>query len=146
MKVQQILLKKGNQVISVNEETTVYEAIALMADHNIGALIVMDNEHMSGIVSERDYRNKVILKGRRSKDTPVKDIMTQNVFCVGLDYDLNECMKIISDKKIRHLPVLDARGQLAGIISIGDIVRSIMDEQKSEIQNLRNYISSGYPA
>ncbi|MDG5765869.1 CBS domain-containing protein [Balneolales bacterium ANBcel1] len=145
MKVQDILHKKGREVFSVDCDSSVFDAIASMSNKNIGALIVMTRGKMSGIVSERDYRNKVILKGRRSKDTAVKEIMTENVFCVRADYDLHDCMGIMSEKKIRHLPVLDEQGSVIGVISIGDIVKAIIDEQKLEIQDLRKYISSGYP-
>ncbi len=145
MKVKDILIKKGREVISVAEDMMVFDAISLMSDKNIGALVVMCKGSMCGIVSERDYRNKVILKGRMSKETPVKDIMTRDVFCVTSDYDLHDCMAIMSEKKIRHLPVLDEKKNVVGMISIGDIVKAIIDDQKTEIQNLRNYIKSGYP-
>ncbi len=145
MKVQEILSKKGKEVISVDSETMVFDAIALMSEKNIGALIVMTSGKMSGIVSERDYRNKVILKGRKSKETAVHEIMTQNVLCVTPDYDLHDCMGIMSSKKIRHLPVLDDKGNVCGVISIGDIVKAIIDDQKSEIRDLRDYITSSYP-
>lgn len=145
MKAKDILNKKGGEIISVADDTTVYNAISLMAGRNIGALVVMCKGSMCGIVSERDYRNKVILKGRRSKDTPVRDIMTREVMCVTDDYELHECMRIMSEKKIRHLPVIDDKRNVTGMISIGDIVKAIIDEQKSEIMDLRNYISSGYP-
>lgn len=145
MKVHDILQKKGREVFSVDENTTVFDGIALMADKNIGALIVMRSGRMSGIISERDYRNKVILQGRRSKDTMVKEIMTENVLCVTPDYELHECMAIMSGKKIRHLPVLNDKEQVAGIVSIGDIVQAIIDDQKTEIRDLRKYITSSYP-
>lgn len=146
MKVHDILRKKGSEVISVDAEIMVFDAIALMSEKNIGALVVMTDGKLGGIISERDYRNKVILKGRMSRETPVKDIMTQNVYCVTADYDLHECMSIMSNKKIRHLPVFDEKKNIVGIISIGDIVKAIIDEQKLEIRELRDYISSSYPA
>ncbi|MGM0739629.1 MAG: CBS domain-containing protein [Bacteroidota bacterium] len=146
MKVKQILYKKGSEVFTVDESMMVYDAIALMSEKDIGALIVMCRGSMCGIISERDYRNKIILKGRKSKETPVREIMSRDVKCVTEDFTMQDCMAIMSDKKIRHLPVIDEKRQLIGIISIGDIVKAIIDEQKSEIQNLRNYISSTYPA
>ncbi len=146
MKVKQILYRKGGEVYTVDEMTMVYDAIALMSEKDVGALVVMCRGTMCGIISERDYRNKIILKGRKSKETPVRDIMTRDVKCVTEDYTMQDCMAIMSDKRIRHLPVLDEKNNLKGIISIGDIVKAIIDEQKSEIQNLRNYISSSYPA
>ncbi len=145
MKVKQILFKKGGEVYTVDEMTTVYDAIALMSEKDIGALVVMCRGIMCGIISERDYRNKVILKGRKSKETPVRDIMTKDVKCVTEEYTMQDCMGIMSGKRIRHLPVIDEKRNLIGIISIGDIVKAIIDEQKSEIQNLRDYITSSYP-
>jgi CBS domain-containing protein len=145
MKVKQILFKKGGEVFTVDEMTTVYDAIALMSEKDIGALVVMCRGAMCGIISERDYRNKVILKGRKSKETPVRDIMTREVKCVTEDFTMQDCMAIMSGKKIRHLPVIDEKNNLIGIISIGDIVKAIIGEQNSEIQNLREYITSSYP-
>ncbi len=145
MKVKQILKQKGGQVFTVDEMTTVYDAIALMSEKDVGALLVMCRGVMCGIISERDYRNKVILKGRKSRETAVRDIMTKDVKCVTGDYTMQDCMGIMSDKRIRHLPVLDDKNNLAGIISIGDIVKAIIDEQRSEIQNMREYITSSYP-
>jgi CBS domain-containing protein len=116
-----------------------------MSELGIGALLVIDDEKLNGIISERDYRDKVILKGRHSKNTPVKDIMTSNVFCVNSNDDLKVCMKLMTEHKIRHLPVLDDN-ELSGIISIGDVVKSVIDQQKVEINSLRNYIAGGsYP-
>jgi CBS domain-containing protein len=145
MKVRQILFKKGGEVFTIDEMTTVYDAIALMSEKDIGALVVMCRGQLCGIISERDYRNKVILKGRKSKETPVREIMTKDVKCVTEDFTMQDCMGIMSDKRIRHLPVLDEKNNLIGIISIGDIVKAIIDEQKNEIQNLREYITSSYP-
>lgn len=145
MKVSDILNRKGREVHSVHSDNMVYDAIATMADKNIGALIVLCEGALCGIISERDYRNKVILKGRSSRETAVSEIMTRNVLCVNEEYSLQECMAIMSDKKIRHLPVLDDNGRVVGIISIGDAVRATIEAQKSEIQDLRKYITSSYP-
>lgn len=145
MKVKEILNRKGSEVISVDEATVVYDAIALMSEKNIGALVVMCSGKMCGVLSERDYRNKVILMGRKSRETPVRDIMTKEVICVTPGYNLHDCMAIMSEKKIRHLPVLDDKKNVAGMISIGDIVKAIIDDQKLEIRNLREYITSSYP-
>lgn len=144
MSVQDILNHKGSQVYSVHPNETVYDAIKKMADLNIGALLVLEDGKIKGIISERDYRNKVILKGRTSATTPVKDIMIRSVFCVNKSDSINLCMQLMTKKKIRHLPVLD-NGELAGIISIGDVVKSVIDEQKVEIDSLRNYIQGSYP-
>lgn len=144
MTVQDILKRKGTKVYSVHPNETVYDAIKKMADLNIGALLVLDDGKIKGIISERDYRNKVILKGRTSATTPVKDIMVRSVFCVNSSDSINLCMQLMTHKKIRHLPVLD-QGKLAGIISIGDVVKSVIDEQKVEIDSLRSYIAGSYP-
>jgi len=144
MTVKDILNRKGNHIYSVHPQETVYDAIKKMADLNIGALMVLKNDKIAGIVSERDYRNKVILKGRTSATTPVKDIMVNQVFCVNSTDNINLCMQLMTEKKIRHLPVLD-NGKLVGIISIGDVVKSVIDQQKSEIDGLRNYITGSYP-
>ncbi|NBC03986.1 MAG: CBS domain-containing protein [Bacteroidetes bacterium] len=145
MKVIDLLNKKGNEIYSIGSDDTVYDAIKKMSELGIGALLVIDDEKLNGIISERDYRDKVILKGRHSKNTPVKDIMTSSVFCVNSNDDVKLCMKLMTEHKIRHLPVLD-NNKLSGIISIGDVVKSVIDEQKIEINSLRNYIAGGsYP-
>jgi len=145
MKGIDLLNKKGNEIYSIGSDDTVYDAIKKMSELGIGALLVIDDEKLNGIISERDYRDKVILKGRHSKNTPVKDIMTSSVFCVNSNDDVKLCMKLMTEHKIRHLPVLDDN-ELSGIISIGDVVKSVIDEQKIEINSLRNYIAGGsYP-
>ncbi|MDX1590327.1 MAG: CBS domain-containing protein [Balneolaceae bacterium] len=144
MTVKDILNRKGNQVYSVHPQESVYDAIKKMADLEIGALIVIENESIAGMISERDYTGKVILKGRTSATTPVKDIMSKQVFCVNTSDNIHTCMKIMTDKKIRHLPVLED-GKLAGMISIGDVVKAVIDEQKIEIHSLRDYIAGSYP-
>ena len=144
MTVKDILNRKGSTVYSVHPNETVYDAIKKMADLNIGALLVLDDGKVKGIISERDYRNKIILKGRTSASTPVKDIMVKQVFCVNSSDSINLCMQLMTEKKIRHLPVLN-NGDLAGIISIGDVVKSVIENQKIEINSLRNYIAGSYP-
>jgi|SRR6056297_607802 CBS domain-containing protein len=144
MTVKDILNRKGSTVYSVHPNETVYDAIKKMADLNIGALLVLDDGKVKGIISERDYRNKIILKGRTSASTPVKDIMVKQVFCVNSSDSINLCMQLMTEKKIRHLPVLN-NGDLAGIVSIGDIVKSVIEDQKVEINSLRNYIAGSYP-
>ncbi|WP_372902971.1 CBS domain-containing protein [Rhodohalobacter sp.] len=144
MTVKDILNRKGSTVYSVHPHETVYDTIKKMADLNIGALLVLDDGKVQGIISERDYRNKVILKGRTSASTPVKDIMVKQVFCVNSSDSINLCMQLMTEKKIRHLPVLN-NGDLAGIISIGDVVKSVIEDQKIEINSLRNYIAGSYP-
>jgi len=144
MTVKDILNRKGSTVYSVHPNETVYDAIKKMADLNIGALLVLDDGKVKGIISERDYRNKIILKGRTSASTPVKDIMVKQVFCVNSSDSINLCMQLMTEKKIRHLPVLN-NGDLVGIVSIGDIVKSVIEDQKVEINSLRNYIAGSYP-
>ncbi|MEX0928061.1 MAG: CBS domain-containing protein [Balneolales bacterium] len=145
MIVQEILAKKGSEVYHTTPDTSVFDAISLMAAHDVGALIVMKKNRLKGIISERDYRNKVILMGRTSKQTPVKDIMTSNVLCVSPDETIEKCMGIMTTHKIRHLPVLTRDKKLAGIISIGDLVKSIIDKQEIEITDMKNYIAGSYP-
>lgn len=146
MQVKEILNQKGRDIYSVKPNETVYDAIAKMAEHNIGALLVMENKKLEGIISERDYRNKVILKGRTSKETPVKDIMTDKVIRVNSSDTVNLCMQLMTQEKIRHLPVMENE-QVVGVISIGDVVKTVIASQKSEINSLRSYIGSGggYP-
>jgi CBS domain-containing protein len=147
MKVSEILNQKGREIFSVQPDHTVYDAIAKMAEHNIGALLVMQDSKLMGIISERDYRNKVILKGRTSKDTEVEDIMSKDVVCVEPTDSVNLCMQLMTNKKIRHLPVMDDE-QVVGVVSIGDVVKTVIANQKSEIDSLRSYIVSGggYPS
>ena len=138
--VKQVLDHKGYQTHSVAPGTTVYEALQKMAQEGIGALVVLDDQELAGIVSERDYARKVILKGRHSRDTPVRDIMTENVICVGSDLGVDASMSIMTDKHVRHLVVRDA-GRITGVISIGDVVKAIIDDQQFTIEQLEHYIS-----
>jgi CBS domain-containing protein len=144
MKVKDILHNKGSEIYSTTPDEMVYDAIKKMSEFNVGAFLVLENDKLVGILSERDYRDKVILQGRQSKTTPVKDIMTRQVFCVHSTDDVQLCMKLMTVKKIRHLPVLDD-GELSGVISIGDVVKSVIDRQKVEIDELRSYIGGNYP-
>lgn len=140
--VKKLLKDKPQNVIwKVGPENTVIEALHMMAEKNIGALMVMENEELVGIFSERDYARKVILVGRNSTSTLIKEIMTPKVFTVDLDMNIKDCMKIFNDKKFRHLPVVDNE-KVVGIISIGDIVNSIMKEQEDHISFLESYINS----
>ncbi|TVQ10851.1 MAG: CBS domain-containing protein [Balneolaceae bacterium] len=144
MLIGDILDHKGRNVYSIPPDSTVYEAIALMSEKNIGALLVLDGEEMVGIITERDYRNKVILQGRSSKTTPVKDIMTENVNYVTSKQTVKECMALMTNNKFRHCPVIDD-GKLSGIVSIGDLVKAVITEQKIEIDYLKGYITGAYP-
>ena len=138
--VSQIIGRKGARVVSVSREAPVLEAIRVMAEHHIGAVLVMEGEQLIGIASERDYARKVILQGRSSADTPVAVIMTSPVVCVGPQDTLAECMTIMTEKHIRHLPVIEGE-RVIGVISIGDLVKETIEEQKQEISLLQQYIA-----
>jgi CBS domain-containing protein len=140
-RVKDILEHKGRTVWSIAPAASVYDAMKLMADKEIGALLVMDGSKLVGIISERDYARKVILQGRSSRTTEVQEIMTSRVVYAELDQNIEECMAIMTDKRIRHLPVIES-GEVVGIISIGDLVKSIIDEQKFIIEQLERYITS----
>ena len=146
MLVRDILKSKGTAIYSIRPDNTVLEAIAKMDELDIGALLVMDGQKLKGILSERDYRSKVILKGRHSKNTDVSEIMTANVYTVTPNDSVSRCMAIMTEKKIRHLPVIED-DEILGVVSIGDLVKSIISKQKNEISNLRNYIQGegSYP-
>ena len=136
----QILERKGDRVVSVGREAPVLEAIRLMAEHHIGAVLVIEDGQLLGIASERDYARKVVLQGRSSSDTPVHAIMSAPVVCVGPQDTVADCMAIMTERHIRHLPVIES-GRLAGILSIGDLVKELIEEQKQEISYLQQYIA-----
>lgn len=140
-KVKDILKSKGNAVFSVEPNVTVYQAIEQMCQRNIGGLLIVENGKLLGIFTERDYARKLILKGKSSKDTPISDLMTKNPFTVTTGNSIEECMQLMTNKHIRHLPVVDDDEKLAGMISIGDVVRFVIEEQKSIIEHLESYIS-----
>jgi len=137
--VKQILQTKGDQIWSVSPQTSIYDGLQLMADKEIGALLVIENGEIVGIFSERDYARKVILKGKSSKNTMIGEVMTKRVLCVHPSTTVNECMALMTQKKIRHLPVMED-DVLIGFISIGDVVKSIISEQEYLIEHLENYI------
>ena len=139
--VRQLLDRKDRAVFSVGPEAPVLEAIRAMAEHHVGALLVMTGEVLAGIVSERDYARKVILRGRSSSDTPVRDIMTYPVLTVSPDTSVEQCMQLVTDKHVRHLPVVEA-GRVVGMVSIGDLVKAVIAEQQQQIQQLESYIHS----
>jgi CBS domain-containing protein len=143
--VSGILAHKGSGVWSIASGATVFEAIQLMADKNVGALPVMDGGKLVGIISERDYTRKVILKGKSSKDTPVRDIMTSKLTTTVPDASVTECMRMMTEERVRHLPVIE-EGKMIGILSIGDLVRRIISAQTATIDNLEKYITGDYPA
>lgn len=143
--VEVILQTKGCQVWSVSPDTMVFDAVALMAEKNVGALLVMDADRLVGIVSERDYTRKVALLGKNSRQTPVRDILTEAVHQVTPQTTLHQCMELMSDKRVRHLPVV-AEGKVVGVVSIGDLVNWIIHTQNVAIDQLQAYIAGGYPA
>lgn len=138
--VIELLRVKGHQYWSVTPDTTVFDALKLMAEKNIGVLLVLEGDVLVGLLSERDYARKVILKGKSSKDTPVKEIMSEKVIYVEPEQTVEECMALMTDKRVRHLPVFEG-DKLIGIISIGDVVKAIISEQEFIIEQLEHYIS-----
>ena len=141
LRVSYLLALKGKDVWSIGPDSPVLDAIRLMAEHHIGALPVVRGRELIGIVSERDYARKVILMGRSSADTPVHAIMTSPVTTISPDEAVHNCMELMTDKRIRHLPVVDRSG-LEGIISIGDLVKAVIEEQQQTIDQLERYIAS----
>jgi CBS domain-containing protein len=139
--VRQLLDRKGRQVFSIAPGAAVLEAIRLMAERHVGALLVMEGEALRGIVSERDYARKVILMGRSSADTPVRDIMTATVITVQPETPVEECMQIMTEQRVRHLPVIES-GRVVGMVSIGDLVKAVIAEQQQHIEQLESYIHS----
>jgi len=139
LSVQQLLDRKPKGLFSVKPDDPVFTAIKQMAEHHVGALLVMNGDRLAGIVSERDYARKVVLLGRSSTETPVRDIMTAKVITVTPRQDANDCMRLMTDKRIRHLPVMTGE-RVTGILSIGDLVRAVIEEQERTIADLETYI------
>jgi CBS domain-containing protein len=140
--VRQLLQVKGDDVWSIAPDAWVFDALKLMADKGIGSLLVLEGEKLVGILSERDYARKVILKDKSSMDTPVKEIMTQEVITIRPEQTIQECMELMTDKRVRHLPVL-SDDRLTGVISIGDVVKAIISQQEFMIDQLERYIEGG---
>ena len=143
--VRNVLSHKGHEVASISPEASVYDAIALMAEKGIGALLVTSHGKLVGILSERDYARKVVLKGRHTRDTSVSEIMSNPVLTVRPDETIEECMKIVTENRIRHLPVMED-DRIVGIVSIGDLVKWIVTEQQKTIKELQSYITGRYPS
>jgi CBS domain-containing protein len=139
--VAQLLKHKPDIIHSVDPGAPVLEAIRLMAEHGVGALLVMQGQELVGVVSERDYARKVILKGRSSSETLVRQIMSSPVWTVRPDQSVRECMQIVNDKRVRHLPVVEGE-RVVGVLSIGDLVRAVLEEQQKTIEELEQYIRS----
>ena len=137
--VRQLLDQKGRHVWAIHPDATVFDAVKKMAEKDVGSLVVMDGENVLGIITERHYARNVVLKGKASPATPVRDIMERHVIVARPDDTMERCMALMSDKRVRHLPVFD-REKLAGIISIGDLVKSIIGDQKFTIDQLEHYI------
>jgi CBS domain-containing protein len=140
--LERILQLKGHDVLSVDPDTTVYESLALLAENEVGALVVLDEGRPVGLLSERDYARKVILKGLSSRDTLARDIMASPAICVNASLTVDKAMGIMTERRIRHLPVLDDTGHLTGIVPIGDLVKDIIAEQQYTIDQLQHYIHS----
>jgi CBS domain-containing protein len=141
--VDKLLSIKTKEIWSLAPNDSVFEALELMADKNVSGLLIVKDEKLVGIFTERDYARKLILKGKFSKDTEVGDLMTKNVLYVEPNNTIEDCMKLMTDKRIRHLPVMNKR-QLIGIVTIGDLVKQIISEQETTIHQLENYISGSY--
>ncbi|TZF86148.1 CBS domain-containing protein (plasmid) [Pedobacter sp. BS3] len=141
-KISEILRQKPSRLISVPREVTVYEALQIMMDHNISAILVMDQDRLAGIFTERDYARKVVLLGKTSKTTPITEVMTSTgLYVISPDDSIEKCMEMMSSKHIRHLPVMEG-DKVTGIVSIGDVVKFIIEDQKHIIRELENYIST----
>jgi CBS domain-containing protein len=143
--VKHLLEGKGTAIFSISPASPVIDAVRLMAEKSVGALIVMDAQKLVGIVSERDYARKVILKGRSSKDTPVSEIMSSPVLTVATSDTINHCMKQVTEHRIRHLPVVDKKDvdnpNVVGVLSIGDLVKAVIDDQAEQLEHLQKYIA-----
>ena len=141
--IAQLLNTKGNQIWSVEPKATIFEALEIMSEKEIGALLVMEDGKLTGIFSERDYARKVILKGKSSKETPVGELMTKKVFYIDSQKTINDCMAMMTAKRIRHVPVIEDN-QVIGIVTIGDVVNQIISEQEVTINHLENYITGSH--
>ena len=140
LQVKHLLAEKGNQVHAIGPDDPVLAAVQAMADRYIGALLVMHGDELVGIVSERDYARKIVLKGRSSSATPVRDIMTSPVISVSPSDSVDTCMRLCTDSRVRHLPVVDG-GKVIGVVSIGDLVKAVISEQGEQIEQLQRYIA-----
>jgi len=141
--VGNLLKIKGSEIWSVTPDSTVFQALEKMAEKNVSGLLILENDKMVGIFTERDYARKLILKGRLSKNTKVSDLMTRTILYVKTQNTIDDCMNLMTAKRVRHLPVID-NGRLAGILTIGDLVKQIISEQQTTIHQLENYISGTY--
>ena len=138
--INNILKTKGDTIWSVTPKSNMYDALQMMADHDVGALLVMQDEHLAGIVSERDYARKVILLGRSSRETLVEEVMTTDVVTITVQQSITDCMALMTERRIRHLPAVNG-DRVVGMVSIGDLVKAIIDEQQFQIEELSRYIA-----
>ncbi len=143
--VNSILKRKDGEIVTIDRSSSVFDTIKKMVEHNVGAILVMDQGQVCGIFTERDYLRRIVLEGRTSKTTRVEEVMTPEVIFVESDYSLDECMAIMTEKKCRHLPVLH-KGRLTGIISIGDCVKTLSDHAQLRVRDLTGYITGEYPS
>ncbi|HEY3156002.1 MAG TPA: CBS domain-containing protein [Candidatus Eisenbacteria bacterium] len=143
-RIADLLAKKGNEVYTIERTATVYDAVKKMVERNTGSLLVTQGDEICGIITERDYLRHIVLEGRTSKTTQVREIMTSQVICIDPNYAVEKCMAIMTAKRIRHLPVVE-KGKLVGLVSIGDLVKQISQDQKYEIKYLTDYITGKYP-
>jgi CBS domain-containing protein len=141
--IEAILAQKGTEIFSVSPEAMVFEAVELMANKNVGALLVVENDRLVGLISERDYTRKVMLRGKKSRETQVREIMSSDLTTVTPREPVENCLRMMTDKRVRHLPVLDG-DTIRGVISIGDLVKWVIATQSAAIQHLEMYISGGY--
>jgi len=141
--IEAILAQKGTEIFSVSPEAMVFEAVELMANRNVGALLVVENDKLVGLISERDYTRKVMLRGKKSRETQVREIMSSGLTIVTPREPVENCLRMMTDKRVRHLPVLDG-DKIRGVISIGDLVKWVIATQSAAIQHLEMYISGGY--
>jgi CBS domain-containing protein len=141
--IEAILAQKGTEIFSVSPDATVFEAVELMANKNVGALLVVENDKLVGLISERDYTRKVMLRGKKSRETKVREIMSSDLTVVTPREPVENCLRMMTDKRVRHLPVLDGE-TIRGIISIGDLVKWVIATQSAAIAHLEMYISGGY--
>ena len=139
--VRDLLERKGRNIWSVSPGSSVYDALRLMADKDVGAVLVVEGAELVGVLSERDYARQVVLKGKASRDTPVREIMSSRVVYVRPEQTIDDCMALMTDKRVRHLPVIDG-GKLVGLLSIGDVVKAVISEKQFHIEQLESYITS----
>lgn len=141
--IKQLIDEKGNNIYSISPEAFVYEALELMAQKDIGALVVTESNKLVGIFSERDYARKIVLKGKTSKDSKVGELMVKGIYYIHPNKTVQDCMVLMTEKKIRHVPVIE-NDSLIGIVSIGDVVKAIIKQQRATIKDLENYITGSY--